>query len=195
MVDASPDPFAAAVQFAVAGNAIDLGVTSAHDPDVDRAFAAALQRPLNPDGLEDLRRSVEEARAVLFLADNAGEIVFDIPLLERIGPSKLTVVVRGRPILNDATMDDAEQSGLTRRFTVIDNGSDIPGTWLPDCSPSFRAAFSAADLIISKGQGNFETLSEVQAPVIFVFLVKCAVVARITGEPVGTAIVKRAATP
>lgn len=188
---ATDDPFGLAVKLAIAGNIIDLGVNGivpegALRASVDRALAEPVLGVV-----EDLRRDVAQAERILYLADNCGEIVFDRLLIEHLPTQRTTVAVRGRPILNDATMDDAHTIGLTDLVEVIDNGSDAPGTLLDDCSPGFRRRFSEADLIIAKGQGNYESLSQVAAPVYFLFKVKCSVVAEHIGEPVGTHVVTR----
>lgn len=188
---ATDDPFGLAVKLAIAGNIIDLGVNGivpegALRASVDRALAEPVLGVV-----EDLRRDVAQAERILYLADNCGEIVFDRLLIEHLPTQRTTVAVRGRPILNDATMDDAHTIGLTDLVEVIDNGSDAPGTLLDDCSPCFRRRFSEADLIIAKGQGNYESLSQVAAPVYFLFKVKGSVVAEHIGEPVGTHVVTR----
>ncbi|MDA3925600.1 MAG: ARMT1-like domain-containing protein [Kiritimatiellae bacterium] len=101
------------------------------------------------------------------------------------------LVVRGKPVINDVTMVDAISTGLTELVTVIDNGSDAPGTVLDDCSPLFRDKFENADLIISKGQGNFETLSETSANIYFLFQVKCPLVAEQAQRKMGSHILMR----
>jgi uncharacterized protein with ATP-grasp and redox domains len=192
-LEASDDPFGLAVKLAIAGNIIDLGV-SGHvaDDALHLAIDQALAEPIH--GLvDDLRRDIAAAGDILYLADNCGEIVFDRLLIEQLPTDRVTVAVRGKPILNDATMVDAETVGLTDIVPVIDSGTDAPGTLLDDCSPDFRQRFAAADLIISKGQGNFESLSDVDAPIYFLFKVKCAVVAGHVGEPEGTHMVVRSA--
>jgi uncharacterized protein with ATP-grasp and redox domains len=107
-------------------------------------------------------------------------------LLIEILSQEVTVAVKAQPVINDATLADAKASGLPRTCRVITNGTACPGTPLSSCSPAFRAIFAQADLIISKGQGNFETLSEMQAPIYFLLTVKCETVAQhlkeLTGE-------------
>jgi damage-control phosphatase, subfamily I len=123
--------------------------------------------------------------------DNTGEIVFDRLFIERALPRDKTIAaVRGAPVLNDATLDDARYVGLTDVVRTIDNGSDAPGTLLDDCSADFLKAFWDADVIIAKGQGNYETLSDVQANIFFVFKVKCPIAARSIGRPNGSWVVK-----
>jgi damage-control phosphatase, subfamily I len=191
-VRSAADPFLAAVKLAIAGNIIDLGVHNHHEIDVPRALREALDHPIDEAAVGELRSTIAAARSVLFLADNAGEIVFDRPLLELIGAEKLTVVVRGAPIINDATLDDARRSGLTSRYRVIDNGAATPGTWLEECSAEFTAEFDRAELVIAKGQGNFESLSDGPREVFFLFLAKCLAVASEVGVPKGTFVVFRA---
>ncbi len=114
-------------------------------------------------------------------------------LIEQLPRGRVTVAVRGRPVINDATREDAIIAGLPALAEVIDNGSGIPGTVLTDCSPEFRRRFAEADLIIAKGQGNFETLNDVTAPLFCLFRVKCPIVAGHCGHPVGSHVVWRAA--
>jgi len=193
-IDASADPFGLAVKLAIAGNIIDLGVNGhVADEDLRSSIDQALSEPVH--GLiDDLRRDIDEAQDILYLADNCGEIVFDRLLIEHLPTERVTVAVRGAPILNDATMVDARTVGLTDIVEVIDNGDDAPGTLLESCSPAFRERFDAADLIIAKGQGNFESLSDEPAPIYFLFKVKCSVVAEHVGEPEGTHMVARSST-
>jgi uncharacterized protein with ATP-grasp and redox domains len=192
LVAASETPFQTAVLFSIAGNAIDLGAKSAVDANVEAAFDEALARPVDGDAVARLEKAVREAGDVLFLTDNAGEVVFDRPLLEEIGRDKVTVAVRGGPAINDATLDDAGRSGIAERFRVISNGSDTPGTWLPDCSQDFVDRFEKAELVIAKGQGNFESLSDCPRRVFFLFLTKCAAVSARLGIPPGQYVIREA---
>lgn len=173
------DPLRAAVKFAVCGNVIDYAAQ--HHFDAATAMSDCEQHSFVLDDYANLQARLEEARSakVLYLADNCGEIVFDgllIRELQRLG-CEVTLAVRGKPIINDATLADAQACGLTTLCRVIDNGVGCPGTPLAECSDSFRQAFSEADIILSKGMGNFETLSEVSAPLFFLFMVKCGRVA------------------
>jgi hypothetical protein len=185
----SRDPFAAAVRFAIAGNCIDMGTRRALDEgyvlDTLKRAAAA---PLGGD-VRALQAAVRRARRILYLADNAGEIVLDRLLLRRLPRERVTVAVRGRPILNDAIMADARRAGLGRLVALMDNGSDAPGTILADCSPAFRREFAAADLVISKGQGNYETLSEADKHIFFLFMAKCPLICGRLGRRQGDMVV------
>ena len=180
------DPLFLAVRLAIAGNLIDLGPK--HELSAEEILSSIRQvenEPFSGD-VESLRNVSARAKHILYLADNAGEIVFDRLLVERLGASRVTVAVRGAPIINDATLADARTAGLCEVAEVITNGSDAPGTVLPDCSPEFLEHFKTADLVISKGQGNFETLSSAPRDICFLFKVKCPVVAAKAGLPLGT---------
>jgi len=184
------DPFDAALRLSVAGNVVDLGAKRqvSHE-DVIEAITEARSAPLLGSGSAEIAKAVRVARRILFLADNAGEVVLDRLLLDRLPPGRITVAVRGAPTINDATLDDARHAGLTERYPVFDNGSPYAGTHLPSCSQAFREAFRDADLILAKGQGNYETLHEItDRPLVFLFKVKCESVARLSGHPVGSLV-------
>ena len=185
----SEDPFLTAVKFSIAGNAMDLAAGTSVETDVYKLFKEALGHSIDRSAVIRFKETISTARDVLFLADNCGEIVFDRPLLEQIG-AKVTVAVRGAPVINDATLADAGRSGLTDRFRVISNGADVPGTWLPECSEKFIMSFNYADLVVAKGQGNYETLSDAERSVFFLFLAKCPVVADGLGIQTNTFVIK-----
>ncbi|MDD5706283.1 MAG: ARMT1-like domain-containing protein [Kiritimatiellae bacterium] len=185
-----PDPREAAVRLAIAGNLLDAGSKNRLTPEELPAHVAKVwQLPLVGD-VAALFRAAESARNILYLADNAGEIVFDRFLIEALPAGRVTVAVRGVPVLNDATLEDAELAGLTRLTKVISNGSDAPGTIFEQTSQDFQRLFLDADLIISKGQGNYETLSDSERPIFFLLTVKCAAIGVAVGAPVGALVVK-----
>lgn len=185
----SKDPFETAVRFAIAGNIIDFGVKSyLTESDVRMTINDSLSSYVDPEQIQALKEAVNKAERILYFADNAGEIVFDHLLIEQMPLDKLTVVVRGCPVINDATMEDAHQTGLSRIVEVIDNGSDAPGTILESCSKSFTEYFEKADLLISKGQGNYETLSGIDKKIFFLLKAKCPVIAEDIGCNVGEMI-------
>lgn len=184
-VETSNDPLISAAHFAIAGNIIDLGVKSGlTEADVLHSIEHAAEEPLEGD-LDAFRSAVEKADNILYLADNAGEIVFDRLLIEQLGPERVILAVRGAPILNDALEEDARAAGLHEIVPILGNGADVPGTDIEQCSNEFRTAFAAADLIISKGQGNFETLNSNSRRIFFLFKVKCPMVAEASGRPLG----------
>ncbi len=192
MITGAPDRLAMAVRLAIAGNVIDLGVNGhVTEADLHAAIRHALDEPFAGD-LEEFRAAVTHAGNILFLADNAGEIVFDWLLAEQLAPARVIFAVRGAPILNDVTRADVQAIGLTGQFEVIENGSDAPGTILHECTAEFRQRFDSADLIVAKGQGNFETLNDAPRDIFFLFKAKCAVVARHVGVPVGTQVIHHA---
>jgi uncharacterized protein with ATP-grasp and redox domains len=184
--------FEAAARMAIGGNIIDFG--TGHAIDERRVFdtlAEVQEQPLALNALKDLQTAVKRAKQVLYLADNAGEIVLDKLFIAQFPTYvRVTVAVKSGPILNDATLEDAEAVGLTERAQVISNGFDAPGTILPKCSPEFRAAFEAADVVISKGQGNYETLTGCgRAQLFYLLKVKCPVVCNQLGLPMGSLVV------
>jgi len=190
LVEEADDPFGTAARLAIAGNVIDSGIDNQlDDAGVEEAVRHALSAPLRGDPAA-LQEAVASSRDILYLADNAGEIVFDRLLIEQMPLEKVTVAVRGRPVLNDATIEDAEAAGLTALVKVIDNGSDAPGTILEDCSDAFRRRFRRADLVVAKGQGNYETLSDAGRGVFFVLKAKCPVIARDLGCEVGSLVLQ-----
>lgn len=185
-VKASSDPLVTAVHYAIAGNIIDMGAKSGlSDADIHVSIAQAAHAELAGDP-ELFRSEVKKAKKILYLADNAGEIVFDRLLIEQLGPQRVTVAVRGKPIINDATLEDAKTAGIDQIVRVIGNGSDAPGTMIDDCSEEFQTHFYSSDLILSKGQGNFESLNETPLNIFFLLKAKCPVVAELVGQPVGT---------
>jgi hypothetical protein len=165
---------------------IDLGPENMLTPeDVRQTLLRAFSEPLYGD-LEGLRRAAATAEHILYLADNAGEIILDRVLIERLPGERTTLAVRGYPVINDATIEDAKTGGLHMLVTVIDNGSDAPGTILDDCSAGFCRLFKKADLVIAKGQGNYETLSDEPKTVFFLLKVKCQVISSRVGLHIGT---------
>jgi uncharacterized protein with ATP-grasp and redox domains len=195
IVRTSEDPLETAVKLAIAGNIIDLGVkTSIKESEIERIISDSLITDFDGRQIEDFRNAVNQAKQILYLADNAGEIVFDRLLIEQLPAEKVTLVVKGKPVINDATIEDAEFVGLTEIVEVIDNGSDAPGTILEGCSQTFRNRFAKADLIIAKGQGNYETLSDVKKNIFFILKAKCHVIARDLGCEVGEMILIRSDT-
>ncbi|HBO45688.1 MAG TPA: hypothetical protein DD670_17530 [Planctomycetaceae bacterium] len=183
-----------AVRLAIAGNVMDLGVKGGlNESEIRVSIEQSLDEPLDGDTIA-FAAAVRESQNILYLTDNLGEIVFDRLLIERMPREKTTVAVRGAPVINDATLEDAKAAGLTDLVYVIDNGSDAPGTILHDCSDYFQRRFADADLIIAKVQGNYETLRESSKQVYFLLRVKCPVIARDVGCPVGRMVLQPSRT-
>jgi len=191
-VRAADDPLSLAVRLAIAGNVIDMGINNhLRDDEVHDAIDHALAAPLDAE-IPALEEAISQAVDILYLADNAGEIVFDKLLIGQMPLAKVTVAVRGGPIINDVTIQDARDVGITEMVEVIDNGSDAPGTILSDCSEAFRQRFDSADLVIAKGQGNYETLNEAGREMFFILKAKCPVIARDLGCEIGSLVLRRA---
>ncbi|MDL1981166.1 MAG: ARMT1-like domain-containing protein [Deltaproteobacteria bacterium] len=192
-IERSREPLDTAIRLAIAGNIIDSGVNHhINETQVHNAIEHALTAPLAGDP-EQFREAVSEAKDILYLADNAGEIVFDRLLIEQMPLEKITLVVKGSPVINDACLADARTTGIADLVEVIDNGSDAPGTILAACSEEFKQRFESADLIIAKGQGNYETLSDVKKNIFFVLKAKCPVIAHHIGCEVGSLVFLKSA--
>ena len=190
IVRAAADPLATAVRIAIAGNIIDLGVSEHFD--LDATLERVLVEPFAIDALSALRTALEATGSVLYLGDNAGETVFDRVLIEYLvhGGHAVTYVVKATPIINDATRADALEAGLGAFAEIIDNGTAAPGTLLSQGSAAFRERFERAPLILAKGQANYETLSDVRAPIFFLLQAKCNVIADDLGVQPGAIILK-----
>ena len=195
LVDKSHNPLETAVRLAMAGNIIDFGVNSElEEQHLKDAITESLNMDLDTNALEDFQTATDQAETILYLVDNAGEIVFDRILIEKLPTEKITCVVRGGPVLNDATIEDAQIAGITDIAETIDNGSDAPGTILDTCSENFRRRFSRADLIIAKGQGNYETLSDIDKNIFFILRAKCPVIAKHLNCRVGAMVLSKTKT-
>jgi len=193
LVAQSDDPLDTAVRLSIAGNIVDFGVSD-QIPDLWATVERVMDQALAIDDLDGLREALAAADHVLYLADNAGETVFDRVLIEQLGPPVI-YAVKGGPVLNDATVEDALAAGLDSCATIVDNGSAAPGTILGLCSNQFRASFDSAPLIVAKGQANFETLSEAGPRVFCLLQAKCPVIATDVGSPVGGSIVRQSSVP
>jgi len=188
MIDASDNPLHTAVKMAVAGNIIDMGILG-NTFDVRETVRHALEGGLAIDHFETLKRKLDAARSVLYILDNAGEAVFDRLLIERLAGKQVCCVVRKSPILNDMTRIEAEEVGLAGMCEIIDTGCDVFGVPMDLVSDAFRERFYAADLVISKGQANYETLDLVDRQVFLILMAKCERVADALGVPLRHAVV------
>ncbi len=190
MIDTSSDPFETALRLAIAGNVIDFGAKhDFSDHHIHDNIDSVLNAEIPKKQIEALRSAIDEAANILYLGDNAGEIVFDTLFIEQFPKGKTTFAVRGAPVINDVLMEDAEAVGMIKLVPVIDNGADVPGTVLSECSESFKKTFAKADLVISKGQGNYETLNDMEKHIFFLLKIKCDVVARDSGYPLNSFVV------
>jgi uncharacterized protein with ATP-grasp and redox domains len=188
IVNEAPDPLETAVRLAIAGNIIDLAPSSAYD--LWATVERVLDQPFAVDDGPAFREALAAADGILYLADNAGETVFDRVLIETLG-HPVTYAVKGGPVLNDATMEDAIAAGLELAAEVVSTGSEAPGTVLRLCSAEFRGRYEKAQMIIAKGQANYETLSGEGDRLFFLLQTKCAVLAQDVGAPQGSIILKQ----
>ena len=191
----SDDTLKTAVRLAIAGNIIDFGANDhLQESELEKAIHECLTADSSHLQLDLFEQTLNETEEILYIADNAGEIIFDRLLIERLPIEKVTVAVKGSPVINDATMEDAILAGLPRIVEVVDNGSDGTGTILETCSRAFIDCFNKADLVIAKGQGNYESLSEADKNIFFVLKAKCPVIARDLGCEVGEMTLRRSET-
>ena len=207
LVAQADEPLDIAVRLSIAGNIIDLGPAQEYDlwGTVERVLAQpyavddrfALRRALRSAALPSAAlpsAALSSAGRVLYLADNAGETVFDRLLIETLDVP-VTYAVKGGPVLNDATREDALAAGVDRVAEIVDTGSDAPGTILDWCSEEFRRLYEGAELVVAKGQANYETLSEEGSEVFFLLQAKCPIIARDVGVPVGSIVLKQGTAP
>lgn len=183
-------PLLTASRLAIAGNVIDFGIFTSVD--IEGTVRRALDEPLAIDDYEAFREAIENTPRVLYLLDNAGEAVFDRLLIETLMAmgKEVTAVAKGSPVINDCTIEDALDAGLP--CELIGNGSDAVGTILQMTNEGFRRRYEAASLIISKGQGNFETLlGETPGRIFYLFQSKCDVVSKALGIPKGSMLLAK----
>ena len=193
LINKAKDPLYTAVKLAIAGNIIDFGAKETFD--LNKTISKVLKSPLEIDNYESLRETIKTTQTLIYLSDNSGEIVFDKLLLEtilKIGKiQKITFVVKGIPFLNDAMFEDAQDIGLDKipqiEFSKVCVGSSE--TCSSKTSPSFLAMLKGSDMVISKGQANYEDLCN-QDYIYFLLMVKCPVVAKHMNVPVGSTILR-----
>ena len=187
--ESSEDRLMTAVRLAIAGNVIDFGTDSSFD--LTEELETILSQDFAVNHFKKFCEVLKQARNILYLADNAGETVFDRLLIEEMD-KPVIYLVREKPIINDATREDALLSGLDKVSEITSSGCDTPGTILKFCSDEFLETYRSANLIISKGQGNYEALSDEERPLFFLLKVKCQVVARDLGVKNGSIILAEA---
>jgi uncharacterized protein with ATP-grasp and redox domains len=189
----SDDIFLTSMRIALAGNIIDFAASQNFD--IERNIQKALVSPFAIDHSEQLRAAVSDAESILYLGDNAGEIVFDKLFIEATGKKNIIYAVRGMPVINDVTIEDADFAGMPDVATVISNGYDAPSTIIEKSGREFRDHFDKASVIISKGQGNLEGLLYLNDPrIFFLLMVKCEVMAGFLKVDKGSFVVFNPAT-
>ena len=194
-----PDLLAQALKISAIGNLMDSAIYTyldlesyIHDElsqDFSRSDLAEFKMDLQTAAAKDPTPDGKPGGHILIIGDNAGEAVFDTILVERLQEHhQVTYAVRAVAIINDVTVEDARAAGLTDLTTVLSSGSDAPGTLLERCSPEFLSVFDQADLVISKGQGNYETLSDAPREIYFLLKAKCKAIAQALDARQGSAV-------
>ena len=178
---AAEDPLRAAIAFSLAGNVGDLG-TAGRD-------AGALRLAIDDYG--QFHAALADARSVLYILDKAGEVVCDKLVIEQLHAPEITCVVRAAPIINDVTSEDIEPVGLGRLATIVDIGVEALGVPLNLCSADFRGLFGEADVVISRGQANLETLDDADREVFHILRARCEPLARHLAVPTAAAVLLR----
>lgn len=177
-IEQSEDSIKTGIQYAMIGNYIDFGARiNVNEEQLTELLNDYDRFVIDEKQYGELTDDLERAHKMVYLTDNCGEIVMDKLLICEIQKKypdlKVTVLVRGAEVINDATLEDAIQVGMTEMAEVIPNGSDIAGTWLEEISEEAKLVLKEADVIISKGQGNFETLRKCGMNIYYIFLCKC----------------------
>jgi uncharacterized protein with ATP-grasp and redox domains len=188
VIQNSPDPLATSMRLSVAGNIIDFGAS--WDFNLPEVIEQVLSTDFGIFDLEEIKMGLASAKFILFLADNAGETVFDKLLIEQI-KKPVIYAVKSSPVMNDATRADAISAGVDQIAGIIETGTAIPDASLEKSTPEFSQLFQTADLIISKGQGNYEMLSKNQQPIFFLLKAKCTIIARDLKVPLGSFVLKK----
>lgn len=179
-----------ALRLAIAGNIMDYGANNNFD--LHHTIERVLNAELAIDHSAKLKKAVQSANRILYLGDNAGEVVFDKLFIETQIKGKVWFAVKEKPILNDVTEKEARAVGMHKAASLISNGYDAPSTVLEHCSPAFWEIYRSADLIISKGQGNYEGLMFENDPrIFFLLMAKCDVIAEMLNVEKGSFVVYR----
>ncbi|MEA3280431.1 MAG: ARMT1-like domain-containing protein [Thermodesulfobacteriota bacterium] len=186
-VENSNDRLLSAIRIAIAGNVIDFGPSRAFD--IEKDTDKTLKKEFAVCDYIKFKDCLDKADEVLYLGDNAGECVFDRILIEEM-KKPVIYVVRNTPVINDATYKDAVQAGIDKVATILSSGTDAPGTVLKTCSSEFKNVYKNSKFIISKGQGNYEALSNEKCAIFFLLTVKCQVITNDIGAQEGDIILK-----
>lgn len=186
-VRSSKDPLLTAIKISAVGNTIDFA--RGFDFDLIKEIEVSLEKEFAINDYEEFKIDIHKIDKILYLADNAGETVFDRVLIEEIneefGDRKVLYAVRSVPVINDATRQDAIDAGIANVAEIIDSGTDAPSAIPEYCSAEFRELFFKSQLILSKGQGNYEGISEIRIPIYFLFKIKCPPLAQAFDLEVG----------
>jgi uncharacterized protein with ATP-grasp and redox domains len=190
LVREARDPLLMAIRLAIAGNIIDYGALAEFD--IKHTVKDVLNKKFAALDYKRFKRDLKRARILLYVGDNAGEIVFDKVLIEElIKRVEVVFVVKSKPVLNDVLMEDAEMVGMDKVVKVVPSGSDHAGTIVASGSREFKKLYKKADMVIAKGQGNFETMDQEKKNIYFLLKMKCPFLAVVSGFKAGDIILKR----
>jgi hypothetical protein len=196
----SSDPFNLALRLSIAGNILDFvsfpALYEKGSTKIDETIDFVLRTDFAIDDSKELKKNIQSSKTLLYLGDNAGEIVLDKLFLETINHPNVYYAVRGGPVINDVTLTDAFYVGINYLARLISNGYDAPSTIIEKSSKNFLDVYQKADLIISKGQGNYEGLMmNERSDLFYLLMVKCNVIAEILHVKKGDFVVKRNRKP
>ena len=187
MVQDSNHQLLTAIRIAIAGNVIDFGVNRVFN--IEEAIDEILEKDFAICDYDKFKEDLIKTDEILYIGDNAGECVFDRILIEEM-KKPVTYVVRDMPVINDATYEDAIQAGIDNVATILSSGTNAPGTLLKTCNTEFMKAYRNSKFIISKGQGNYEALSDERRRIFFLLKAKCHVIANDIGVDEGDIVLK-----
>jgi len=194
LVDEADDPLLMAVKLAIVGNVIDFGTTNRFN--LEDMIDTAVKKQFVDEAYPQFKKTLEQAKTILYLADNSGEIFFDKLLIEKLTKrgKDITYVVKANPIINDVLVEDAKFAGIDKLATIMEGDAgqkrSAPGMVLPYASKEFQEKLRSSDMVISKGQGNYESLSDIDREVFFLLMVKCPLVAQDIGTEMAQLVLK-----
>ena len=186
-VEKSNDRLLTAIRIAIAGNVIDFGVN--RNFDIEEEIDMVLKQDFAIFDYDKFKHYSDKTNEILYIGDNAGESVFDRILIEAM-KKPTRYVVRAMPVINDVTYEDAVQAGIDKVASILSSGTSAPGTVLETCNAEFKEIYKKSDFVISKGQGNYEGLSDESHPVFFLLKAKCRVIADDIGVNEGDIVLK-----
>ena len=186
-VEKSNDKLLTAIRIAIAGNVIDFGVN--RDFNIEEEIDEVLKKDFAIFDYDKFRDCLDKTDKILYIGDNAGESVFDRILIEEM-KKPVIYVVRKIPVINDVTFEDAMEAGIDKVASILSSGTSAPGTVLKTCNAQFKRVYKDSKFIISKGQGNYEGLSDEKNPIFFLLKVKCWVIANDIGVNEGDIVLK-----
>ncbi len=187
LVEQAQDPLDIAIRISALGNILDAGNPNSYN--IDEEIARLFDDRIWGESLEIFRNKLSGTDSLLFLADNAGEAVFDKVLIEAIDVPVI-YAVKSAPAFDDALLADSKQAGIDKVAQLIESGTPYPGTYIPSCSPEFQDLFQISPLVLAKGQANFETLNDNNRDIFFLLKVKCDVISKEIEYPVGSLVLK-----